>query len=135
MLDANVLVSALLWTGPPNAILRAAEAGEVVIVASPALVEEVRDVLGRPKLAPRLAKLATSVAELMESLLADLEVIAEPTVEPVVARDPDDDIVVACAVAAGARYIVSGDGDLLDLERHRGIEIVTPREMLDKLPR
>ena len=90
--------------------------------------------LGRTKLAQRLTRLATSVEQLVESLLADLEVIEEPAVEPIITADADDDRVLACALAANARYIVSGDRHLLDLENYKGIAILRSAEMLAKLP-
>jgi hypothetical protein len=72
VLDTNVLVSALLWTGPPHELLRAAHAGTAVLVTSPALMEELHDVLTRPKFAARIAELGTSAGELMESALRRL---------------------------------------------------------------
>ena len=59
MLDTNVWISALLWTGPPNTLLRAGEAKEIVLVTSPSIVEEAGEVLARPKFAPRIAALET----------------------------------------------------------------------------
>jgi len=135
VLDTNVWISALLWTGPPNEILRAGEAKRIVLVTSPSIVEEAREVLSRPKFAPRIAVLETSEGELVESLLAVAEVIEEPSVEPVIAGDPDDDRVLACAVAGKARWIVSGDAHLLALRRHRRTAILTPAAALLKLPR
>ena len=96
------MISGLLWTGTPNAIIEAADTGRAALVASPSILAEVRDVLGRPKLAPRIAALGTSVDELMESLIAAVEVIEQPTVEPVIGADTDDDHVLACAVAGRA---------------------------------
>jgi uncharacterized protein len=52
-----------------------------------------------------------------------------------VVRDPNDDMIVACALAAGADYIVTRDKDLLSLGEHEGIRIVTPRQFLDLLER
>ncbi len=48
-------------------------------------------------------------------------------------RDPDDDWVLATALAGGAEAIVSGDQDLLALRRYRGVEIVSPRRFLERL--
>lgn len=48
-------------------------------------------------------------------------------------RDPGDDPYLACALAAGAKVIVSRDEDLLTLNKPFGIEIITPRELLKRL--
>jgi predicted nucleic acid-binding protein len=50
-------------------------------------------------------------------------------------RDAKDDPYLACALAAGAKIIVSRDDDLLALGKPFGIQIVTPRELLAKLTR
>ena len=60
-------------------------------------------------------------------------VVPAPLASPV-SRHPDDDVVLATAVAANATAIVTGDLDLLVLQRYRGIEIVTPRNFLSLLP-
>jgi len=54
-------------------------------------------------------------------------VVAPPLPQPV-CRDPDDDAVLACALAAQVDLIVSGDADLLVLEQFEGIRIVTPAQ-------
>jgi predicted nucleic acid-binding protein len=45
-------------------------------------------------------------------------------------RDPDDDSLLACALASGARAIITKDNDLLVLKKPFGIEILTPRQFL-----
>lgn len=124
--DTNVFISALLWTGIPHRLLRLAEEGELTLVTTPEIMQELREVLGRPKFRLRIRTLQTSVAELMESLLSMVEVIPDLPIEPVIKRDPDDDKVLACAVAAQADWLVSGDDHLLSLRRYKEIPIVTP---------
>jgi predicted nucleic acid-binding protein len=61
---------------------------------------------------------------------AALAAVIEPAeIEPVVLDDPDDDAVIACAVAAHSEVIVSGDSHLLDLKQYRGIRILTAAEL------
>jgi len=51
----------------------------------------------------------------------------------VVERDPDDDMIIACALHARADYIVTRDKDLLSLGAYQGVRMVTPRQFLDLL--
>jgi len=51
----------------------------------------------------------------------------------IVHADPDDDIIVACALEAGAHYIVSSDHHLLDLKHYHSIQIVSPKAFLEIL--
>ncbi|MBP9914187.1 MAG: putative toxin-antitoxin system toxin component, PIN family [Opitutaceae bacterium] len=59
---------------------------------------------------------------------------ALPLLAPV-CRDPDDDLVLATAIAAQAEVIVTGDQDLLVLRQHEGVRILTPRQFLEMLDR
>lgn len=52
---------------------------------------------------------------------------------PPVTRDPSDDQVIACAVAARAEYLVTGDDDMLVVAEYQGIRIISPRQFLDLL--
>lgn len=135
VLDVNVCISGLLWTGTPNRLIRAAESADITPVTTPAIVEEVRGALARPRFAARIKALNTSVGELMESLLSVVEVIQEPRIEAVIPQDPDDDKILACAVASRARWIVSGDAHLLAVKRYRGIAILTPKQFWDLWPK
>ncbi len=130
VLDTNVYISALLWTGVPHRLLRLAEAGDITLVTTPAIMEELREVLERPKFMPRIRALQSSVAELMEALLSIVEVVQDLPIEPVVKRDPDDDKILACASGARADWIVSGDDHLLSLKSYREISILTPRQFV-----
>ena len=61
------------------------------------------------------------------SLFSIVEVIQEPKIVPVIPQDPDDDKIVACAVAARVRWIISGDDHLLGLGHYKTIRIVPPQ--------
>lgn len=135
VLDTNVVVSALLWGGTPYRLIQAAVEGAVTLCTSPALLAELRDVLAREPLASRLERQSSSVEEAL-ALYAGLAISVSPQAAPrVIAADPDDDHVVAAAVAAKADLVVSGDRHLRALGAHQGITILTPAQALARLAR
>lgn len=130
VLDTNVLVSALIRrTSVPGALLEAWRDGRLEVVVSSALLAELERVLAYPRLRRYLALTADEARSLVAEL-RDVALIADAVDVEVVTRDPDDDHVLAAAVAGGAEYIVSGDRDLLELGDYHGIEIVTPAQMV-----
>ena len=96
----------------------------------PAIMEELREVLGRQKFRRRIRTLRTSVTELMEAILSLVDVVPDVPIEPTIKRDPDDDKFLACALAAQADCIISGDSHLLSLKRYKDIPIVVPGHFL-----
>ncbi len=122
LFDTNVLVSAILFGGVPRELLTRALRGDVELVTSATLLDELEAVLVESFLADR-AFVRTVRSEL--ELLA--QVVSVPDV-PRVVRDPDDDAVIVAALSGAASTIVTGDRDLLILGEHRDIRIVTPRE-------
>jgi putative PIN family toxin of toxin-antitoxin system len=131
--DTNTVVSGLLWGGAPRQVLDAARRGELVLFTSPELLAELDDVLSRPKFTKRLEVAGVTAAELVTGYAALARVVRLGPVEAVISDDPDDDVVLATAVAARAEIIVSGDHHLLTLGQHKGIAILSAVEMLARL--
>ena len=131
--DTNIVVSGLLWRGNPRRILDAARDGIIELYTSSVLIEELEDVLRREKFARRLAAANVTVQDLVSGYSALSTVIEAEPIKPVILADPDDDAVLACALAADAKVIVSGDSDLLDLKEHKEIRILTATEFLAEL--
>ncbi len=123
--DTNTVVSALLWRGAPRRVLDAARSGHIALFTSVALLEELQEVLGRPKFSLRLRSAEVTVRELVLGYAALTTIVSPAIIAPAVSRDRDDDMVLECAVAAGAEYIVSGDNDLLTLQAYQDILIVS----------
>ncbi len=131
VLDTNVLVSAVLFGGPPRQILEGAIAGTFDCFLSLALLDELRDVLQRPKFGLS-AQTAWTVAE---ELSAVCEIVSPTQRLEVIEVDPDDNRVLECALEAKVDFIVSGDTHLLQLGSYAGIRIVNPSYMLAQLER
>jgi putative PIN family toxin of toxin-antitoxin system len=126
VLDTNVALSALLWRGTPYQLLDAIRSrGEVRLFTSPALLEELAEVLTRPSATKRLALIGKSAHEVLLDYVEAVEMVEPEHVPRVVPADADDDQVIAAAIAAGADWIVSGDADLLSMESYQGIPIIT----------
>lgn len=131
--DTNVVVSALLWGGKPEQILIAAREQRITLHTSPALVAELEDVMARQKFAEQLARVGSSAGQLVGDYLALAHIVKPASVARVVARDPDDDQVLACALTARAEAIITRDDDLLSLGSYQGIVIITAAQMLERI--
>ena len=126
--DTNAIVSALLFNDSVPATAFSKALTEGTILASISLVEELRDVLARPRFdayvsyPERIAFLQAFVAE--TELVTVNEAIQ-------VCRDPKDDRVLEAAVNGQAEFIVTGDSDLLVHNPFRGIAILPPAQFID----
>lgn len=135
VVDTNVLVSGLLWHGAPHELLEQMRAGALALISSPALLAELETVIGRTKFDAILTRSNTSRARALVEVRQLAEVIEPPPLPQPVCRDPDDDQVLALAVAAQADLIVSGDDDLLALGSFHGIPIVTAAQAVERIGR
>jgi uncharacterized protein len=131
--DTNTLVSGLLWHGNPRRVLDAARAGTLQMYTTAALLAELEEVLHRPKFAQRLALAGVTSHTLVFGYAALARLVDPAEIAPVILADPDDDAVLACAVAARAEVIVSGDSHLLDLKDYNGILLVTTAQLLTRI--
>ena len=130
VLDTNVLVSAFLWQGTPGRLIEFAAEKEIELFTSRTLLDELAATLAKKKLAkPVLATRLTADQMLQNYRRLVTRVTARQLDQPI-SRDADDDAVLACALAAGANLIVSGDDDLLVLKHFQGIPIATPAQAL-----
>lgn len=131
--DTNIVISGYLWRGAPNRLLNAAKHGQITRFTSDALFAEVVGVLHRPKFAAVFHRNDTTAnAVLAEYAALTSRVVAAPLPMPV-CDDPDDDAVLACAVAANADVIATGDDDLLRLGSYGGVQISTVGALLQRL--
>jgi putative PIN family toxin of toxin-antitoxin system len=131
--DTNTVVSGLLWSGAPQQLLHEARAKRITLYTSGALIAEFAEVIGRGQFARRIGAANLSAVQLVQDY-ADLAKIVVPAeIRPGTAGDPDDDQVLACALAVPADAIVSGDKRLRNLKSYQGIEIMSAAEALRRI--
>ena len=120
VLDTNILISSLFWRGYPRRVVDLAIANKIISITSLEILEEVRSVLA--DFSPPVSY--QRIQDIIRDILSYSHVIKIKNMEVKGLRDLKDVKIVACAVAAEADYIVTGDQDLLVLEHYEKIQIV-----------
>lgn len=133
VVDTNVLVSAFLWQGTPGRVLELAGEQDVQLFTSRPLLDELAATLAKKKLARYVAATGLSPEQMLASYRRLTTLVYARQLEVQVSRDADDDAVLACALAARADLIVSGDDDLLSLQHFEGMAIVTVSQAIKGL--
>lgn len=127
VIDTNVLISGVFFGGFPKKVLLAVVENEIKACASSDIlseyVETVREMVRR-----RQGKINVGI---LEPLISRMEII-EPISDVKICRDEEDDKFINCAKDADAVYIVSGDKDLLVVEKFGDIEIITAKEFCER---
>ena len=128
IVDTNVFVSGVFFSGPPYAILDAWRDGRVSLVVSPEIMDEYR------RVTHELAEQFPGVdpGPPLELLAIRAQAVNAPSLSEQVCTDPDDDMFLACAIASKTKIITSGDKALLKTSGYAGIEVLTPRAFVDK---
>ena len=128
--DTNTIVSALLWRGSPHRLIAAMDDYPIDFYTSRVLLDELADVLPRRKLAKAIRATGKTPGQLIAEYEGFVTVVMPASIRRTVLDDVDDDAVLACALAAQADLIVSGDAHLRNLKRYHGMRIVVAAEAL-----
>jgi putative PIN family toxin of toxin-antitoxin system len=128
VLDANVVFAGVGWRGEAYDCLLAMAKRRITVFTTLEILEEVRALV-----ADRGDKFKYPPITTLNWYYDRVKVVEPSPLGKQRSRDAKDDPYLACALAAGAKVIVSRDDDLLALEKPFGIQIVTPRELLAKL--
>jgi len=128
VLDTNVLVSGVFFSGPPRQILEAWRDGRVELVVSLEILEEYR------RVGERLSAEFEGVSlEPFFTLLATNALIVQPRrLSEAVVSDSTDDKFFACALGTDCRVIISGDKRVLAASSYEGVEVLSPRSFIER---
>lgn len=128
VLDTNVLISGIFFSGPPAKILQAWKDKKIQFVISPDMYSEYS----------RVAEIISNkyadvdISEILNLIAVYSEIIDAPRLPEAICKDPDDDKFIACAVSGKVEIIVSGDKNLIDTSGYKDIRVMNPREFCDK---
>jgi len=128
ILDTNVFISGIFWSGPPHQILKAWQQRKIHLVVSKEILNE----YDRVSKALSEKYPAIDLSPFIELLIIHAEVYVPVKLKEPVSRDPDDDKFIACALSAKVKIIVSGDQDLLTVSGYQGINIMNPGSFVKK---
>ena len=131
--DTNAAVSGLLWHGNSGKLIDAAQAGSLTLYSGAPLLAELHGVLGREKFVKQLQVRDLSAIQIFEGYAALTTLVVPAVIPPVILDDPDDDAVLACAVAAKVDLVVSGDPHVMKVAQYEGIPIAAPAEAVERL--
>jgi putative PIN family toxin of toxin-antitoxin system len=128
MIDTNVFVSGVFFSGPPYTILDAWRNGKLTLIVSPAILDEYR------RVAHELAAQFPLIdpAPSLDLIAIHAHLVNAPDLPHQVCTDADDDMFIACALASGAKVIASGDKALLKTTGYAGIEVMKPRDFVTR---
>ena len=128
VMDTNVFVSGVFFSGPPYKILQAWQSGEFELVVSSEILDEYR------RVGEILAEEHPSIdlSPILNFVIEHAKVYKSVKLKEPVCEDPDDDKFIACALSSGSRIIISGDKHLLKVSGYQGIEILKPRDFVDR---
>ena len=128
VLDANVVFAGVGWRGEAHSCLLAMARRRITVFATLEILDEVRGLVAESG-----SKFRHKPHNLLTWYYERVKLVEPAPLGKQRSRDAKDDPYLACALAAGAKFIVSRDDDLLVLQKPFGIQIITPRELLTNL--
>ena len=128
-LDTNILISAMGWEGNPKEVFSKIINKEIDLIVSNTQFDEFSRVLDYPKF-----EFTEEQKNKFMKLILKVATFVKPVEKiDIIKQDPDDNMILECAIAGKADHIITGDPHLLELKEFRGIKIVTAKKFLDEL--
>lgn len=127
VLDSNIFISGIIFGGNPRKIINLIFEGKLKLCISSEILVEIKEVLERNKFG--------FSPDVTQHIIYEIESISEfitpKKKHSIIKRDPDDNIIIDCAIEAQAEYIITGDNDLLDLKEYKNIKIINASEFIN----
>ena len=134
VIDTNLFVSSIInKSGIPAKLLQAWQDHDFLLIISDQMLEEMRRVLQYPHIKNKYNLKDDDIAKVIDTIERFAVVLHDVGGVDVISEDPDDNKVLACAIAAEADFIVSGDKHLLKLGKFEDIPIMTAKGFLKKM--
>ncbi len=127
VLDTNVIIAAFASRGLCSEVFEVCLSGHSVIT-SEFILSEVRE-----KLFQKIRLPQAIVRNIITYLRDTSEIVRTEPINELVCRDKDDNFIIGTALGGKVKLIITGDKDLLSLEKYKGIKIVTSREFWNLL--
>jgi uncharacterized protein len=132
VIDTGVFVAGVFWRHEPHLCLQAWLKGFIALAVSEAVFSEYERVLQELKAEQGFT---TDLEPWLTVVRQSAVWVSTEPFSQSVCRDPGDDKFIESALAASAQFVIARDPDLTVLEKPFGIDIVTPRQFLTRLPR
>lgn len=131
VLDTNVVVSAQIFGGTPRILIAEALKRGHILATCAEILAETEEVFQRKRITQAVKKAGIPTPSILA--YARITSLFTPIPIPPTVSDPDDDVILGCALAAKADMVVSGDLDLLDLGNYESIPILTVSAAIQKI--
>lgn len=128
IIDTNVFISGIFFTGPSYQILQTWRKNIIKIVLSPEILEEYQRV--SEELIERFPNV--DLVPIFNMILSRSKMVSVKKLSRQICDDPDDDKFIACAIDTNTKLIISGDKHLLKVSGFQGISVVKPKMFVDK---
>ena len=127
VLDTNIYISGILFAGKPREVLDLAIKGKIHVFISPDILSELRDVLSRKKFG-----FSPEHVDIIIREIESITTMVNPAKKYSIVSHDSDNIIIDCAMESRVEYIITGDNDLLCLNKYKSITIINPALFIEE---
>jgi len=127
VLDTNIYISGILFAGKPREVLDLAIKGKIHVFISPDILSELRDVLSRKKFG-----FSPEHVDIIIREIESITTMVNPAKKYSIVSHDSDNIIIDCAMESRVEYIITGDNDLLCLNKYKSVTIINPALFIEE---